>query len=176
LKLTDIQVHEAQGIIGQVVAGKCPAGVDRDDAKQHLLLVVFENAAKYDPAIAAWSTFVGTIAKRRIIDLGRIQQRRQRFHEKLEASTGDRFTVMNDNAWESIIRHVKKLPPRQAIVIRHRLTLGDAQFLGRIALAEKMKISIERVRQLERSATWNLIKSLSGMKEGLPLRKKLSLV
>lgn len=67
-KLTDEQATSAMKIIGQVVKEKCPKGIDQADAKQELITILIENAHNFDATRSSWSTFVGTIARRRLID------------------------------------------------------------------------------------------------------------
>lgn len=52
------------------------AGIDAEDAVQDIFLALWQNAAKYDPAKGAESTFVGTIARRKLIDRHRKRSRR----------------------------------------------------------------------------------------------------
>ena len=52
------------------------AGVDAEDAVQDILVALWQNAEKYDPAKGAESTFVGTIARRKLIDRHRKKSRR----------------------------------------------------------------------------------------------------
>ena len=49
---------------------------DAEEAVQEIFIDVWKSAARFDPSIASESTFVATIARRRLIDRGRRRQRR----------------------------------------------------------------------------------------------------
>lgn len=59
-------------------------GHEAEDAVQEILLALWQNADKYDPAKGAESTFVGTVARRKLIDRHRKRSRRPRTQD-LEA-------------------------------------------------------------------------------------------
>lgn len=52
------------------------AGEDPEDAVQEVLVEVWKNAGRFDPSIASETTFVGMIARRRLIDRHRRAERR----------------------------------------------------------------------------------------------------
>lgn len=52
------------------------AGIDAEDAVQDIFIEIWKNADRFDPERASESTFVGMIARRRLIDLHRKRTRR----------------------------------------------------------------------------------------------------
>lgn len=160
-KLTDEQANQAMNIIGAKVRDGCPAGIDHDDAKQQLMMEVLKSAGRYDPARSQWSTFVGTIAARRLIDLNRKQTRHQRFREQVEQVTQERFC--EDTSWGDVKAAMNKLSPQQREVFRCRMGLGVPVESVK-SLAARRGISRERVKQLMIRATHNIIKVMGGKK------------
>jgi RNA polymerase sigma-70 factor (ECF subfamily) len=64
------------GLVWSLARRQTSSGADADDAVQEIFIDVWKSAARFDPSIASESTFVATIARRRLIDRGRRRQRR----------------------------------------------------------------------------------------------------
>jgi len=64
------------GLVWSLARRQTSGGADADDAVQEIFIDVWKSAARFDPSIASESTFVATIARRRLIDRGRRRQRR----------------------------------------------------------------------------------------------------
>ena len=64
------------GLVWSLARRQTNSGADADDAVQEIFIDVWKSAARFDPSIASESTFVATIARRRLIDRGRRRQRR----------------------------------------------------------------------------------------------------
>ena len=64
------------GLVWSLARRQTSSGADADDAVQEIFIDVWKSAARFDPSIASDSTFVATIARRRLIDRGRRRQRR----------------------------------------------------------------------------------------------------
>lgn len=54
----------------------CPRGADADDVVQEIFIALWKSAAQFDPRLASESTWVTTVARRRLIDLRRKLARR----------------------------------------------------------------------------------------------------
>ena len=59
----------------------CPRGADAEDVVQEIFIALWKSAAQYDPALAAESTWVTTVARRKLIDLRRKIARRAEIAE-----------------------------------------------------------------------------------------------
>ena len=64
------------GLVWSLARRQTSGGADADDAVQEIFIDVWKSAARFDPSIASESTYVATIARRRLIDRGRRRQRR----------------------------------------------------------------------------------------------------
>lgn len=70
-----IDVHGA--LVWSLARRLCPGGADAEDAVQEIFITLWKNAAQYDPALAAESTWVTAVARRKLIDLRRRSGRRE---------------------------------------------------------------------------------------------------
>jgi DNA-directed RNA polymerase specialized sigma24 family protein len=148
-------------IVAAKVRVSCPAGIDRDDAKQEILLAVITAAPKFDPSRAKWSTFVGTIAARRAIDLNRRQTRRQDFVKRLQSISPERYGKLEDIDWNGVEKLTRKLTKFQGKVFRALHAIGEP-VAGRAELCERMCKAMSTIRGAERSATLNMLKLMAG--------------
>lgn len=62
----------------------CPRGADAEDVVQEIFIALWKSAAQYDPALASESTWVTTVARRKLIDLRRKLARRAEVGEVSE--------------------------------------------------------------------------------------------
>jgi RNA polymerase sigma-70 factor (ECF subfamily) len=56
------------GLVWSLARRLCPDPADLEDAVQEIFIDLWSAARRYDPAVAAESTFVAMIARRRLID------------------------------------------------------------------------------------------------------------
>ncbi len=97
--------ERVEGVVRRVVGRKRHLfhhfpDLDEDDLVQEGLAAVRAAWAGFDPARAAWSTFVYTVAARRMIDLWRHRARRAEREAKVAAPGGERV-VYDDRAGEA---------------------------------------------------------------------------
>ena len=99
---------------------------DAEDAVQDVYLAVWDCADRYDARLGAESTFVGIIARRRIIDWGRRRGRRarlddragrQRLERSARAGTEDASADVSDEI-RRIESAIETLPDAQRDVLR----------------------------------------------------------
>ena len=71
------------GLVWSLARRFCPNAADAEDAVQEIFTDVWASASRYDATVASETTFVATIARRRLIDQQRKRKRRPR-HDSLE--------------------------------------------------------------------------------------------
>lgn len=69
-------ISRYRALIWSIVRRHGQASADAEDAVQEIFIEVWRTAARFDPAIAAETTYVTTIARRRMIDRHRKRLRR----------------------------------------------------------------------------------------------------
>ncbi|MBL1216323.1 MAG: sigma-70 family RNA polymerase sigma factor [Planctomycetes bacterium] len=70
---------------------------EAEDAVQEIFLVLWQNAARFDPEKGAETTFVAMIARRRLIDRRRSQDREHRRLETLKQRAAESLTLPSDH-------------------------------------------------------------------------------
>lgn len=75
------------GLVWTLARRASPDLQDAEDAVQEIFLEVWRSASRYDAALGAESTFIATIARRRLIDRGRRRAARPRLEAMPEAET-----------------------------------------------------------------------------------------
>ena len=97
------------------------AGSDVEDAVQDVFLEIWRNASRFDPSVASESTFVGMIARRRLIDRHRRSERRL---DTEELGADDLLGQVEsgqavEHSAEAALAHeaMKELDPRERRVI-----------------------------------------------------------
>jgi RNA polymerase sigma-70 factor (ECF subfamily) len=104
----------------QVLANRA----DAEDAVQEAFAEIWRVASRFDPSIASARAFVATIARRRLIDRGRMRQRFDRdggaaLTEGAPAQGGDPVaTVVHEEAGRTAMEEYGRLRPEQQKVIR----------------------------------------------------------
>jgi RNA polymerase sigma factor (sigma-70 family) len=72
------QCIDAHGpLVWSLARRMCPSGIDAEDLVQEIFIALWKSAHRYDPAVASESTWVATVARRRLIDARRRAARRE---------------------------------------------------------------------------------------------------
>ncbi|MEM6260496.1 MAG: sigma-70 family RNA polymerase sigma factor [Planctomycetota bacterium] len=118
---------------------------EAEDAVQDAFIAVWKAADRFDPEVAAESTYVAMIARRRMIDQLRKQGRRPAT-QNIEGSPEPEFesedTLANEELAETVLKVVDELDPPQPDVIKHSLMHG----LTHPEIAEKMGLPLGTVK------------------------------
>jgi RNA polymerase sigma factor (sigma-70 family) len=69
-------LEQYRGLVWSIARRFVDNHADAEDAVQEVFVDLWRHAARFDPAMASESTFVGTVARRRLIDRRRRQARR----------------------------------------------------------------------------------------------------
>ncbi len=100
---------------------------DAEDAVQEAFIEIWRAAPKFDPAVASARAFVAMIARRRIIDRGRIEQRRVRGVVSAEvlpiAAAAPSGAPLIDDQARKLMGAIEQLRPEQQQAIR--LSIGQ---------------------------------------------------
>lgn len=81
------------GLVWSLARRYSESAADAEDATQEIFLEIWKSAARYDPAMGKESTFIATIARRRLIDRLRAAKRRPVTEQYDDAVTVDSSTV-----------------------------------------------------------------------------------
>ena len=68
-------LEQYSGLIWSLARRFSPVYADAEDAVQEVLLEIWRSASRFDPQVASETTFIATIAKRRLIDRHRRRSR-----------------------------------------------------------------------------------------------------
>ncbi len=124
-------VDEFLGRYGSMVWGlarrACRTPQDAEDATQDIFLAIWRSAERFDPAAGSETTFVLTIARRRLIDRTRRQGRRPTLEALPEAGVAqpaglDRVEI--DDEVQRAQRALEQLRPEQRQVLELALAEG----------------------------------------------------
>lgn len=77
------------GLVWSLARRYSESAADAEDATQEIFLEIWKSAGRYDPAMGKESTFIATIARRRLIDRIRAASRRPPTMEYDETTTID---------------------------------------------------------------------------------------
>lgn len=118
---------------------------EAEDAVQDAFIAVWKAADRYDPEIAAESTYIAMIARRRMIDQLRKQGRRPETQAldaspELEVESSDRLA--DEEQVETVLKVIDELDPPQPEVIKHSLMDG----LTHPEIAEKTGLPLGTVK------------------------------
>ena len=115
------------------------AGIDAEDAVQDIFVALWQNADKYDPAKGAESTFVGTIARRKLIDRHRKRMRRPQTQD-IEAAPERILEIQSDAEASTELALASKVmralrPVQQSVLTMSVLEgLSHSEIAGRLSL------------------------------------------
>ena len=119
---------------------------DAEDAVQEIFLDIWQNAARYDPAVASETAFIAMLARRRLIDRYR-QRQRTVSTEPLEAEPASEGDPKPDRAelCEEATRvrvAMERLPMTEKQVLR----LSIEQGLSHSQIAERLEMALGTVK------------------------------
>lgn len=118
---------------------------EAEDAVQDAFIAIWKAADKYDPEVAAESTYVAMIARRRMIDQLRKQGRRPTTQAlegspEPEGESSDRLA--DEEQAQTVLKVIDALDPPQPEVIKHSLMDG----LTHTEIAEKTGLPLGTVK------------------------------
>ena len=118
---------------------------EAEDAVQDAFIAVWKAADRYDPEIAAESTFIAMIARRRMIDQLRKEGRRidaQPLEGSPEPENESNDHLADEEQVEAVLKVIDALDPPQPEVIKHSLMDG----LTHPEIAEKTGLPLGTVK------------------------------
>lgn len=140
------QVIDAYGGLVWSLARKYFGRSDEaEDAVQDAFIAVWKAAERYDPEVAAESTFIAMIARRRMIDQLRKNGRRidaQPLEGSPEPENESNDRLADEEQVETVLKVIDELDPPQPEVIKHSLMDG----LTHPEIAEKLDLPLGTVK------------------------------
>ena len=146
---------------------------DAEDAVQEVFIELWRHAGRFDPAMASESTFVGTVARRRLIDRHRRQARRPETVSLVSEpiatarSETDRLEALEEG------RHARGLLEQLQPQQRHVLELSFDQGMSQQEIAEATKLPLGTVKTHTRRGLMRLRMLLETSPAGAALGKDL---
>ena len=138
-------------------------GPDPEDAVQEIFVEVWKYAARYDAAIASESTFIATLARRRLLDRRRSRGRRpvteQMIEESPHAATGSGPEACAEAS--QALRAMDTLRPEQRAVV----VLATCHGLSHGEIAEQTGLPLGTVKAHVRRGLLFIRAALSGVQE-----------
>lgn len=134
-------------------------GLDRQRAEeltQEVLLTVWERAGRFDPARASASTWIFTIARNKLIDMRRREERAPVPEQSEELALDEEVLLESTQSAERrerLARALAELPPEQAEVLRRFYLQGrshgevaDALGLPLGTVKSRIRLALRRLR------------------------------
>jgi len=118
----------------------CPSGADAEDVVQEIFITLWKSADQYDPTLGSESSWVTTVARRKLIDLRRRVARRgptSELGEELASSARDQGELAADSdEAERARKALAELRPEQRTVLELAIVHGLTyeQVAARLAL------------------------------------------
>jgi RNA polymerase sigma-70 factor (ECF subfamily) len=156
-----------RGVVWRLARRMSPSEQDAEDAVQEIFVDVWKHAGRFDPAKGSETTFVATIARRRLIDRGRRRGRRPRIESIEEPAvipaqvSGDRVAIADEAA--VVARALADLRPEQRRVLE--MTLLEGRTHQQVADATAMPLGTVKSHARRGLAR---VRSLLGVEEGQP--------
>lgn len=159
------------GLVWSIVNHGCSNRADAEEVVQDVFLDIWKSASRFDPAVANESTFVAMIARRRVIDRRRKQQRTVAAGSLQDESsaTNDVFvadrqvTALAELADEAARAREKMSELKEAE--RSVLELAIDHGLSHSQIAERTEMPLGTVKTHARRGLLRLREMLSGAKE-----------
>lgn len=147
-------VQRYASMVWSIVRKRCRAS-DAEDIVQEVFLDVWKSARRFDPAIAEEATFIAMIARRRVIDRIRSQQREPDVSPLSEtnepARTMSAWTEINDQA-----AHARKLMQALNEDERRVIELAVDEGLSQSQIAQRTKLPLGTVKSHARRGMMRL--------------------
>ncbi len=146
---------------------------DAEDAVQEVFIELWRYARRFDPTMGSESTFVGTVARRRLIDRHRRQARRPETHSLVAEPPAtaqletDRLETLE--AGQRARGLLEQLQPKQ----RQVLELSFDQGMSQQEIAEATKLPLGTVKTHARRGLMRLRKLLETSPAGTELSEDL---
>lgn len=142
---TDALVDRYGALVWSLAIRAIPDRVEAEDAVQEIFISLWENAGRYDPAVAAEATFVAMIARRRLIDRRRRAGRRPDHDagggerlDGLESGSGPDDEAARRDETGYVFAALAELRPEQQRVLT--MSIGGDRTYEQIAEALDMPI------------------------------------
>ena len=148
------------GLVWSLARRHSPTPQDAEDATQEIFLEVWRSAGRFDPAVAAESTFIAMIARRRLIDRARKVSRSPRPDalpepEILAAATEpDRIEIADEAGRVSAV--LQMLRPEQKTVLELSLVQGRSHS----QISEQTGMPLGTVKSLARRGLMKVRRAL----------------
>ncbi len=134
------------GLVWSLARRMCPNKDDAEDAVQEIFIDVWKNAARFDEAQASEATFIAMIARRRLIDRLRKNQRQpgiDSFEDILvEPAQHSNVTMQTSIEAKQAAEAMKHLRPEQ----RQILQLSIVQGFSHQEIADAMQMPLGTVK------------------------------
>ncbi|HUG16900.1 MAG TPA: sigma-70 family RNA polymerase sigma factor [Thermomicrobiales bacterium] len=137
------------------------SAADADDVVADTMLAAFEHLEHFDPARGAFSTWIFTIARRKVIDHGRYHRRLRRLAARQQAlaapvSEDDSYECVARNEQDEAVRRtVRRLPPadRDVVALRYSAELSTDEIarvldVSPAAARQRLTRARQRLKQM----------------------------
>ena len=164
-------IDQFSGLIFSIARGMLSNAADAEDAVQDVLVALWKNAGRYDPARGSEATFVATLARRRLIDRWRKESRRpdsdsvQIDELPVASASSDHMHVdVGDDAAQAT-RAISELRPDQ----RQVLELAVGQGWSHQSIADRLQIPLGTVKTHVRRGLTRVRQMLQENDNNLPI-------
>lgn len=135
------------GLIWSIASAVGIAPADAEDVVHEVFLSIWENAHRFDPALGAEASFVGMIARRRMIDHKRRTARRARLLERHARSLAEEITTQEGEATRAEeLARVEEAMVSLSIPQRHVLRLALHESLTHEEIASSTGMPLGTVK------------------------------
>jgi len=119
-------LDQYSGLVWSLARRLAPSTAEAEDAVQEVFIALWKNAERFDPAVAAESTFVAMIARRRLIDRARVHSRKVQpgaINENVAEQTRPNPAALTDEA-ALAARAISELSPEQQRTVQLSICRG----------------------------------------------------
>jgi len=140
-------VNRYKGLIWSITKGFISNPADAEDAVQDIFIAIWQSAGRYNPDIAAESTFISTIARRRLIDKLR-HSRRQPGLDSIDADeTGTLLPVEESTQSQSAeVRCVSRIMADMKPQHRTILSMSLYQGYSHSEISKRLRIPLGTIK------------------------------